>query len=211
MNAPEINAIIFDLGGVILDIDYNRTVRAFQALEFEDFDQQYSKMKQSGVFDRIERGEIDEAEFVSIMQQSIPHASQEEIIDAWNAIILDFPSGRLDYINEVRKKLPIFLLSNTNEIHLKCFDQLLFESTNSRIKDHFNKAYLSHEMSCRKPEPEAWKIILEEQGLKARTTLFIDDSPQHIAAARNLGLPCIHLQSIDELERELAPFLTQFN
>lgn len=203
----EITAVIFDLGGVILDIDYNRTVEAFKALHFDDFDAHYSKMRQSGVFDQLERGEINEVEFVQIMQNTIPNASHQEIVNAWNAIILDFPVGRLDYISRVRQQLPIFLLSNTNEIHFKCFDQLLLDKHGSQLKDHFNKVYLSHEIGHRKPEPKAWQVILNEQGLAANETLFIDDSPQHIQAAQTLGVQTIHLEDISNLEVCLSPFL----
>jgi len=211
MKATEIKAIIFDLGGVILDIDYNLTVKAFQALQFKDFDDHYSKMKQSGVFDRLERGEIGEHDFVVIMQESIPHASSQEIVDAWNAIILDFPDGRLEFIKHLERKLPIFLLSNTNEIHLACFNGMLYDATKTHIQDYFKKAYLSHEIGHRKPEAEAWSVILKEQGLEACDVLFIDDSPQHIEAAKTMGMQTIHLIAIGDLERELAPFLTQFN
>tara|TARA_B110000046_G_scaffold185510_1_gene227432 strand:+ start:144 stop:779 length:636 start_codon:yes stop_codon:yes gene_type:complete len=211
MKATEIKAIIFDLGGVILDIDYNRTVSAFKALQFKDFDRHYSQMKQSGVFDQLERGEIGEGEFVAIMKETISHASHEEIVAAWNAIILDFPEGRLEYLKRVGKALPIYLLSNTNEIHLARFDEMLYDSTKTHIKDYFKKAYLSHEIGHRKPEPEAWSVILNEQGLESNDVLFIDDSPQHIEAAGLLGFQTIHLTLISDLEKELNPFLAQLN
>ena len=211
MKATEIKAIIFDLGGVILDIDYNLTVAAFQALQFNDFDAHYSKMKQSGVFDRLERGEIGENEFVSIMQKTIPNASHDQIIAAWNAIIKDFPDGRLDYVRQVGKRLPTYLLSNTNEIHLSCFDALLYDQRETRIGDYFEKAYLSHEMGYRKPELAAWQRIMDEQKFKASDLLFIDDSPQHINAAESMGMHTIHLENIADLEHQLAPFLAELD
>ncbi len=208
MSKLEIRAIIFDLGGVVLDIDYNLTVQAFQALGYENFDEQYSQMRQSGLFDKLECGQISPDDFRAELKRSLPSASEDQLTDAWNAIILDFPEGRLDYIQQVKAKLPVFLLSNTNQIHLECYNEVLRKSTGSTSMDaYFNKVYLSHEIGLRKPDPEAFQLILEEQGLKASSTLFIDDSPQHIASANKLGLQTIHLQSIHDLEQELGALL----
>ncbi|GAB5538197.1 MAG: HAD family phosphatase [Salibacteraceae bacterium] len=208
MKWNKIDAIIFDLGGVILRIDYNRTVEAFQSLGFSNFKEQYSQMKQSGLFDQLERGELSENDFVAAIKHEIPNRSHDEIIKAWNAIILDFPEGRIEYIQGLRKQLPCFLLSNTNDIHLNNFNAILKRTHSySKIEECFDRAYLSHEIAARKPEPKAWNIILNNHELEAQRTLFIDDSPQHIEAANKLGLQTIHLTNIDNLEQELAAFL----
>lgn len=209
---PEIQAIILDLGGVVLDIDYNRAVQAFSALGFEDFDQHYSQLKQDGLFDRLETGRIDPAEFRSVIRRRIPHVSDTDIDNAWNALILDFPEGRLEFIRSLNKRLPVFLLSNTNVIHLNFFNRLLQEKTGSQgLNDYFTKVYLSHEIGQRKPDPDAFLAIIREQGLNPATTLFVDDSPQHVEAARALGLQTLHLRNIGNLERELGPFLAQLD
>ena len=208
MGSNKIEAIIFDLGGVILDIDYNRTVWAFQDLGFERFDALYSKMRQSGLFDQLEKGEIDKSAFVESLQKEIPNRTKDEIVNAWNAIILDFPVGRLDYVQKLRSKVPCYLLSNTNEIHLAYFNQLLNRAKKLQsIHECFDQAYLSHEIHARKPEHDAWQIIIDEHGLIPQKTLFIDDSPQHIDAANQLALNTIHLTAIHDLEARLTPFL----
>ncbi|MEZ4721494.1 MAG: HAD family phosphatase [Flavobacteriales bacterium] len=207
MNKTSLDAIIFDLGGVILEIDYERTVNAFKALGFDDFDRHYSQLKQSGLFDELECGRIDRSGFVDRIQEHIPERSSVEILDAWNAIILDYPLGRLDYVIGLRELLPVFLLSNTNEIHFEFFDRMLHNTSHGGIKQCFDKAYLSHEIGERKPNLGAFEIILNENNLSAGSTLFVDDSPQHIESAKRLGLQTIHLTSISDLEKELKPFL----
>lgn len=208
MKTPEIKAIIFDLGGVVLDIDYQLTVQAFKALGYSDFDDQYGKKKQSGLFDQLECGKISEAEFCDSLRTALPHASNEELINAWNALILNFPQGRLDYIRSLKARMPVFLLSNTNAIHLKCYLKVLEADAGVQNMDnHFHKVYLSHEIGLRKPNPEPFQLILDEQQLAAENTLFIDDSPQHIVTAQALGIQTIHLHSIHALEAELAPLL----
>lgn len=206
-NQRGIEAIIFDLGGVILDIDYQRTVDAFKALGYTDFDQQYSKMKQSGLFDALETGRIEPQEFRDTVREAVPHVSDEEVDRAWNAIILDFPEGRLEFVSALKERMPIYLLSNTNAIHVQCFYQLLDRYGASTLEPYFHQLYLSHEVGLRKPDPGIFEHVLEDQGLLPETTLFIDDSPQHVESAGSLGIQTIHLRSIHELEPALAPFL----
>lgn len=212
MKINPVKAIIFDLGGVILDIDYHRTIRAFQALGYENFDEQYSQMKQSGLFDQLEKGLISPDDFRSQLLASLPNRTPEDIDDAWNSLLLDFPEGRLEFVGRLKSKTQTYLLSNTNAIHYKAFSaQLQREQNGAQLEDFFHKAYLSHEVHLRKPEPEIFQLILDDHSLAPSETLFIDDSPQHIEAAQRLGIQTIHLTDIHALEGELAPFLAQLD
>ena len=208
MQYSNTQAIIFDLGGVILCVDYQRTARAFEALGLKNFNEMYSQFNQSSLFDELETGKIDPDYFVRKLQKLITGASREEIISAWNAIILDFPMGRLEFLKDLASRIPCFLLSNTNQIHADYFTGLLNVNYGiASINDLFIKAYLSHEIKMRKPNPEVFKLILNEQNLKAENTLFIDDSHMHIASAQKLGMKTLLLKSISNLEKELVPFL----
>lgn len=208
INYIELDAIIFDLGGVILNIDYQLTISAFEKLGFKNFNAQYSKMQQSGLFDNLEKGLITEKEFVSEIKKEIEPASPDDIVNAWNALILDFPPIRLELLQELKKEIKLFLLSNTNEIHLHAFNQILKkEFGQDSLLPHFDKLYLSHEINARKPDAEAFEIILKENNLKAERVLFIDDSPQHIAAAQKLGLHTIHIDGDKTIEDLFAAFL----
>lgn len=208
MKKTEFDAVILDLGGVILNIDYNRTVEAFKQLGFPNFETQYSKLQQSGLFDRLETGHISEEDFIAELKTVIPHAAPRQIIDAWNALLLDFPEGRIETVQHIAAQFPTFLLSNTNSIHYQAFNHTLHQQTNvSDIKALFNKAYLSHEIQLRKPNKEAFQLIIDEHQLDPTRTLFVDDSPQHIEGAQRLGILTHHMTDGDTLEALFAPFL----
>ncbi len=194
MKAPE--ALIFDLGGVILNIDYERTADAFRALGCSNFDELYSQAAQSQLFDRFETGRISPMAFINKLLDLIPvSVSANQVVHAWNAMILDFPVERLELIRELSRKKPVFLLSNTNEIHyekvLRRFRETGFESTWNSLFTHI---YLSHELGMRKPDEEIFLHVCRENDLVPENTLFIDDTIRHIESARAVGLQTLHLE-----------------
>lgn len=191
-----IRHIIFDLGGVLINIDYTLTERAFTEAGISNFSALYSQLQQSALFDRFEMGQLSRDEFITCLQQvaSAP-VSTEGIIKAWNAMLLDFPVRRLQILQQLRLYYDLFLLSNTNEIHEEGFNEILFRSHGiPNIGVFFDKVYFSHRVGLRKPMPEIFSRVLEDNGLQAAHTLFIDDSPQHIAAAKGLGIQTIYLE-----------------
>lgn len=192
-----IRHIIFDLGGVILNIDYNRTSRAFEALGVEDFGKHYSQMHADSLFEDLETGRVSEAEFVHKLKGVLPEGvSDEQIIAAWNAMLLDYPVARLQVLQQLRNHYDLFLLSNTNAIHMAAFNKILEKERGiPSLAAFFDRTYYSHLMGCRKPEPEAWQMVLEENGLKPEHTLFIDDTLPNVEAAQALGIRSIHLQA----------------
>ena len=186
-------AIIFDLGGVILNIDYQLTITTFNELGVENADLFYSKKVQNPIFDKIETGEISANSFLEELQKQTANASIKEVENAWNAMLLDLPQNRLDCIKKLKNNYKIFLLSNTNEIHIKAFRKKIGEKQWEAFSSLFDKMYLSHQIGFRKPGKEAFQIILEENKLKPNEVFFIDDSPQHIEAAKKLGIHCHYL------------------
>ena len=186
-------AIIFDLGGVILNIDYQLTITTFNELGVENADLFYSKKVQNPIFDKIETGEISANSFLEELQKQTANASIKEVENAWNAMLLDLPENRLDCIKKLKNNYKIFLLSNTNEIHIKAFRKKIGEKQWEAFSSLFDKMYLSHQIGFRKPGKEAFQIILEENKLKPNEVFFIDDSPQHIEAAKKLGIHCHYL------------------
>ena len=204
----KIEAVILDLGGVILNIDYLRTIQAFTTLGFEGFDTQYTQLQQSSLFDNLETGQITPEEFVRKVQEVLPSASSDQIIEAWNALLLDFPEGRIETVRSIASRWPTFLLSNTNAIHYPAFNDILRDQTGlDDIKVLFKQAYLSHEIQLRKPDPQSFEIILNDHGLHPETVLFVDDSPQHIESARKLGIQAYHLTGGEQLEDLFSAFL----
>jgi len=192
-----IRHIIFDLGGVILNIDYQRTYQAFEALGVKDFTSLYNQFRGSRLFDDLETGRVEPAGFLQAMHQHVgPDVTDNQIIAAWNAMLLDFPLQRLQLLQQLQQHYDTFLLSNTNAIHLEKFNHMLLESRGLPSLDaFFNKAYYSHLIGYRKPEKEAYQLILDEHGLDPAATLFIDDTLPNIEGARAVGLQTIHLQA----------------
>ncbi len=191
-----IKHIIFDLGGVLLNIDYSLTENAFIALGVKNFPELYTQLNQSHLFDLFETGKIPANEFISAMQQasSVP-LTDAQILTAWNAMLLDFPVRRLQLLQQLRLYYDLLLLSNTNEIHEQTFNDILMRSHGiPNIGVFFDKVYLSHRVGLRKPTKEIFERVLDDNGFKAEQTLFIDDTPQHIAGAKLTGIQTIYLE-----------------
>ncbi len=191
-----VKQIIFDLGGVLLNIDYSLTENAFIAAGVKNFPELYSQLQQSDLFDRWETGRMTAEEFVAAMKAaSDTPLTTAQVLDAWNAMLLDFPIRRLQILQQIRNYYDLFLLSNTNEIHEETFNNTLMQAHGiPNIGVFFDKVYMSHRVGLRKPMPEIFMRVLEDNGLQAGQTLFIDDSPQHIKTANELGIQTIYLQ-----------------
>ena len=196
INLEGINNLIFDLGGVILNIAPERTVQKMKQLGIENFEQLYSQLKQNETFDLLEKGEISEDQFVEeILKHVNEPIEKESIIDAWNELLLDFPQERIELLDELNKSTQFrtFLLSNTNAIHKKVYNQDLFNRFSKRLEDLFETAYFSHEIAMRKPDAEIFKYVLDNEKLDPSETLFIDDSSDNIAAASAMGIKTFHI------------------
>lgn len=191
-----IKHIIFDLGGVLLNIDYSLTERAFIEAGVTNFPQLYSQLRQSDLFDRLEMGQMTRNEFITAMQQaSTCPLTEQQVLDCWNALLLDFPLRRLQILQQLRLYYDLVLLSNTNEIHEEVFNNTLQRDHGiPNIGVFFDKVYMSHRVGMRKPMTELFQRVLDECGFKAEETLFIDDSPQHIEAAKAVGIRTIYLE-----------------
>ncbi|MEP7278267.1 MAG: HAD family phosphatase [Bacteroidota bacterium] len=193
---PAIKNIIFDLGGVIMNIDFKKTEKAFADLGFTDFSQYMTQHHITPLFSAYETGEINDADFIKVIQQlaSGPLTS-EQIIQAWNALLLDFPLERIALLERLRQRYRIFLLSNTNALHYAAFQQTLHALTGKLLEDIFEKAYFSHAVKWRKPQKEIYQLVLDENNLNAVETLFIDDTAANFSGAEEVGIQTFHLQT----------------
>ncbi len=198
-----LEAIIFDLGGVILNLNYQLTIEAFKSLGIEDFDKMYSQAKQNDLFDRFEIGQISSQYFINSLLPFLPNGtSPNKVVNAWNAMILDFPQERLRLIEKLGESKRLFLLSNTNEIHLQAVKQSLAKTTDKSLESYFEETYVSHEMNMRKPNKEIFEKVCSNNKLDPSKTLFIDDTIGHIEGAKKIGLMTHHLtngQTIEDL------------
>lgn len=200
-----IRHIIFDLGGVLLNLDYSLTEKAFVDLGVENFPQIYSQLKQSTLFDDFEVGKISATDFLqSIKDEAGINVTDDDIIMAWNAMLLDLPKRRLQILEQLRRHYDLILLSNTNEIHEEAFNKIIYDAHGiSYIGEFFDRTYLSHRVGMRKPNTDVFEKILSDNGLQPEHTLFIDDSPQHIEGAKSLGIQTIWLQKGMTIESDI--------
>jgi putative hydrolase of the HAD superfamily len=201
----KIKNIIFDLGGVFLNLDFKQTELAFATLGVGNFNEYYTLQTVSPVFERLEIGLITPETFYDEFRAivNLP-LTNEEIMHAWDALLLDFPPERIKWLKEIAKRYKIYLLSNTNEIHYNSFTKTFKEQIgNGNFDELFIKAYYSHQLGLRKPSKEIFQTVLANENLSAAETLFIDDSYANIETARSAGLQTIYLptpKTVLELE-----------
>jgi len=189
--------IIFDLGGVILNLDNRLTEAAFTALGVKGFREYFGHGHAASFFKEYELGRISDRVFIdSIREQTGITVDDEAIISAWNALLLDFPLERIQLLKELGKKYRIFLFSNTNALHLSALQRTYAAAfgEEARLDVLFEKAYYSHVLGMRKPDKESFEYILRENGLQGTETLFVDDAVVNVEGAEEAGLRGLYLR-----------------
>jgi glucose-1-phosphatase len=184
-----INAIIFDFGDVFINLDKQATQDSLKNLGISEWNEDLNQLNL-----QYEVGAIAKEDFLSGIQKHTDNASIEDIQKAWNAILADFPLYRLEFLQMLSQKYRLFLLSNTDAIHIATFEQKTGESFYSDFYQCFEKVYFSFEIGLRKPNPDVYSSVLEQHGLQAKQTLFVDDKKENTDAAKALGLPVWNLQ-----------------
>lgn len=202
--------IIFDLGAVIIDINYNFTAEAFKKIGITNFDEIYSKKKQDNFFDDFETGHLSNDQFRTEIRKHISHEITDQQIDeAWNAMLINIPDSRMKWLQSLRPKYRIFLLSNTNRIHVKAFSKIISDTHGvGTFESCFDKIYLSCNIGLRKPNADIFDLVVTENNLDLNETVFIDDSPQHIEGAQKYGLTAWHLKDGDTVENLMTKHLS---
>lgn len=186
-----IETLIFDFGDIFINLDKEASMREMQQLfpvfqlhpELDDANKKY------------EKGELSTKEFVSVYQEAFPSATENQLKNVWNAIIRDFPDYRMDFITSLQKsgKYHLILLSNTNALHIEKVQLTMGIEKYERFRACFDRFYLSHEIGYRKPDTSIFEFVLEQDQLKASRCLFVDDMPENVEAASQMGLHTWHL------------------
>jgi putative hydrolase of the HAD superfamily len=191
-----IKNIIFDLGGVLMNIDVSITESAFIDLGVDQFSAMFTQHHSNDLFVQLETGQISPEAFYEAFRKGTGVELSDEIIKkAWNALLLDFRIPSLEWLEKIKTKYRIFLFSNTNQIHHDAFTETFKQTTGKADFDaFFEKAYYSQNLGMRKPDPKPFLHILKEHDLVPSETLFIDDTFKNIETAKSLGLKTIHLQ-----------------
>lgn len=182
-----IKNLLLDFGGVLININQKLTEEAFINLQYNP------SLVSNDLFDNYERGLLSTPSFLGQLKQAFPdEVSLADIHQAWNELLLDFPLERLEYVQTLAKDYNLFLLSNTNDMHITAIQQQMGNDYNTFEKT-FNKIYYSYQMGMRKPDAEIYHKVLDEQKLNPQETMFVDDSETNILAAAELGIHTWHL------------------
>ncbi|MBT9392653.1 HAD family phosphatase [Hymenobacter sp. NST-14] len=186
--------LLFDFGGVLINIDYGLTVEAMRRLGSPI---EFTQAAQAALFDQLETGQLNPGQFRAGLRQHYGlTATDAELDAAWNALLLDVPAERLALLAELRSRgHQTALLSNTNQIHIAEINRRLNVQYGLKhgIADCLDRVFYSQEVGWRKPGEEIFRHALQQMNWKAEETLFIEDSPQHIETARRLGLHTLFL------------------
>ncbi len=198
----KIKNIIFDLGAVLFDIDFQKVNQAFADLGVQNIEQQYSKLSANFLFENLEMGKISADAFYQTLQaQTDVPLTHQQLELAWNAILLNFRKESMAFVQQLHQTHRVFLLSNTNIIHLKQINlQAKKELSAERLDDFFEKAYYSFEMGMRKPDEHIFQYVLKDAELVAEETFFIDDSAPNIETAAKIGFKTHLLLANEKVE-----------
>lgn len=193
-----IDNIIFDLGNVLMDINVSLTIDKFKEIGITDLVTDDIHPHQKGCFLHIETGHITPDEFIAQIREQYPQAvsiPEEKIWEAWNALLLPFDMERFEMLTKLRENYNIYLLSNTNLPHRRCFLKTFKEQSGGvEFDSFFDKAYFSDELLMRKPDQEIYDHVVAELGIDPSRSLFIDDNDCNFSGAEAAGLKWFHLK-----------------
>ena len=195
-----ISTLIFDFGGVLIDLDMNQSILNFKKLGVENVENYLSNFGQSGFFMQLEKGKISAEEFRSeIRKMTTNTITDKEIDDAWNAFLVRIPSEKLDIVYQLRKKFRVIMLSNTNAIHFPYAERTFFSYKNRGIDEYFDKCYRSYDMKMAKPDAEIFEAILNQEQVAPNQCLLLDDGPKNIEQAQKLGFQTYFVDPKEDL------------
>jgi glucose-1-phosphatase len=186
-------AVIFDFGNVIINIEFQRIYQTFAKFTSKPVAYIDKKITEDQIFRRYESGQFTDEEFREVIRQTLGFPlSDLEVDTAWNAILLDIPTDRIDLIHNIRQKYPVYLLSNTNNIHITASNNYLKKNHGIKSLDLlFDKLYLSYEMGMWKPDAEIYLEVLRSNRLQPNEVIFFDDNIQNIESAKAIGMQTI--------------------
>jgi FMN phosphatase YigB (HAD superfamily) len=209
-----IKNIIFDYGNVIFSIDFKRTQAGFTALGINNVEGFYAHKGHHPIFDQFEKGEITAAEFRNGIREisGHPNLTDEQINHTWNSLLIGVPEGNHELLLNLKENYRTFLLSNINEIHLEYIENYLKNEFNIEGNEvFFEKIYYSHLVGKRKPNSDIFEQLLRENKLNPAETLFIDDSPQHLQTAKNLGIQTYLMTYPDTIQKFFETIIKEKN
>jgi len=197
-----IKTIIFDLGGVIIDLDVNRTINEFSALSGFSLEKVKNLYTTKPVFHNYEKGLVTDESFREEIRGLFQSKGVEDdrIDDAWNAMLLGIPKSKLQLLQRLKEHYQVMILSNTNSIHVKQMEQMILKVSDFSSFDHFvHKVYYSHILRMRKPDAEIYQYVLEDYNLCAEETIFLDDNVDNVKGAEQVGIRVKHITDSNQI------------
>ncbi|MES2619928.1 MAG: HAD family phosphatase [Bacteroidota bacterium] len=198
--------LIFDIGEVLIHLDFPHTIAEFQKLAVVDFAEIISYSREHKVFDRFETGHLTAQQFRNELKAFFkPNVTDDEINTAWNSVFSAYPEKKFDLLKDLKLRYRTFALSNTNEIHVAAFNREV--ETKFGVKNFetfFHHAYYSNEMGFRKPEQEIYELVLNKENLIPSETFFVDDLAENVESAKELGIQAYQLTDRNKLHDLLA-------
>ena len=192
--APNIKNILFDLGGVILDINVQATLKRFYEMGFPAELMQFPDSMTTDLYFKYGTGKLNTDQFRNQIRKAAGVEMTDQAFDeAWNAMLVRFPEERVKLLKVLSKRYNLYMLSNTSALHVKVFEQMYLETSGESMQKVFKKLYYSHEIGWHKPDSEAWKYVIKDAAIKPQETLFLDDTIHNIKAAQELGFQAIHI------------------
>lgn len=201
--SESIKNIIFDLGNVLLDLDFEKVNEAFEELLGADFYELATSEKTKDIFLQFEKGYYSEESFINALQRQTPKVPDgRQLINAWNSLLVAIPMQRLEMLTVLKEKgYQLYLLSNTNSLHVHWLQRYMEKTYSIENFDEqfFVKSYYSHLLNMRKPDREIYEFVLNDAFITASETLFVDDSEANILGAQALGIATIHHDSGEDI------------
>lgn len=195
-----VTTLIFDFGGVIINLDLPECIENLKNLGFENVEQFLSNFGQKDFFLQYENGQINTAEFRARIRENTSSALTDDEIDAaWCSFLCDIPASKVQLLKELRKKYRLLLLSNTNPLHIEHSASKALEPYNTSLNELFDKLYLSCEMGLTKPSEAIFEALLSDAGLTAEECLFLDDGPKNIETAQRMGFQTYFVKQGEDL------------
>lgn len=201
MELQGIKNIIFDLGGVIINLSVEKTYQSFATLSGLMLQEVKELVNQSAFFHEYEKGLISDMEFRNHLRGLLQmNVDDTQLDNAWNAMLLDIPIERIRLLERLKGQFNLYLLSNTNNIHLQSFNKQVFQLTGfPSLDQYFHNAYYSHLIRMKKPDVEVYEYVLQNNNLHPQETIFLDDNPENLAGAKKAGIKTFHVQQPDQI------------
>jgi len=195
-----IEGLLFDLGGVLIEIDFERALQAWSQSTLLSIEELRQRFKMDEAYEKHERGEIEASEYFTHLRNLLElEANDSEIILGWNAIFLSEIAETVDHVQAVKDKLPCFAFTNSNPTH-----QDFWMSAFPRVVEPFHQIFVSSELRLRKPEPEAFEAIADSTDISLDAILFFDDTEENVRGAQAVGMHAIHVKEHKDVKQALA-------